>query len=283
MTRRTLTTSLILVLATAAVSLGAQRFPRPELPKDYVYPVHELPAAQSDLWEVGAVVLLVVGLVAAAWLALKRRSRVGLFVLMLLALLYFGFFRRGCVCPIGSIHHIAAGIFDSGFTPSIIVLCFFTLPLVAALFFGRVFCSSVCPLGAIQDVVLLKPTRVPRWLEHGLRFFAYAYLGLAVLFTATGAGFIICRYDPFVSIFRLSGSLEMFILGGGILLIATVVGRPYCRFLCPYGALLSLFSRWSWRRIDITPDECVVCSLCHDACPYDSIEMPTPQGADDES
>jgi hypothetical protein len=49
--------------------------------------------------------------------------------------------------------------------------------------------------------VLIRPVAVPGWLESGLRLFAYAYLGAAVLFAATGSAFIICRYDPFVGFF----------------------------------------------------------------------------------
>jgi polyferredoxin len=92
-----------------------------------------------------------------------------------------------------------------------------------------------------------------------------------VLFAATGTSFLICRFDPFVSFFRLSGSLTMFIAGAAFLIVGTVVGRPYCRFLCPYGALLNLFSRFSRRNVTVTPDECVVCGLCKNACPFDAI------------
>ncbi len=275
MTRHVLTLSPIFLVALTSLANAAQRFPRPELPDTYVYPAQETPPAQSVAWEVGAVVLLAVALAAATWLVFKRRSRAGIFVLMLLALLYFGFIRRGCVCPVGSVHHVTASLFDGGFALPFIVVLFFALPLVAALLFGRVFCSAVCPLGAIQDVVLLKPAKVPRWLEHVLGFLAYAYLGLAVLFTVTGAGFIICRYDPFIAIFRLSGPLQMFILGGAILLLATLIGRPYCRFLCPYGVLLRLCSKISWKRVTITPDECITCRLCEEACPFGAIEPPT--------
>jgi NAD-dependent dihydropyrimidine dehydrogenase PreA subunit len=46
--------------------------------------------------------------------------------------------------------------------------------------------------------------------------------------------------------------------------------------------LLSLGSRFAWRHATITPDECVVCSLCEDSCPFNAIEQPTPEGADEE-
>jgi polyferredoxin len=194
---------------------------------------------------------------------------------MAASLFYFGFWREGCVCPIGAIQNVTLALFDSSYAMPLGVLAFFLLPLVFALFFGRAFCAAVCPLGAVQDVVLARPLRVPPWLEHGLRLLAYVYLGLAVLFAATGSAFVICQYDPFVGFFRVSGSTSMLILGGCMLLVGIFVGRPYCRFLCPYGVLLGLLSRASSRRVTITPDECVHCRLCEDACPFGAIQRPT--------
>jgi NAD-dependent dihydropyrimidine dehydrogenase PreA subunit len=102
------------------------------------------------------------------------------------------------------------------------------------------------------------------------------YLGLAVLFAATGAQFIICRFDPFVSLYRLGGSVEILALGACFLLLGTVVARPYCRFLCPYGVLLGWLSRLSYRHATITPDTCIQCRLCEESCPFDAIRPPTP-------
>ena len=139
------------------------------------------------------------------------------------------------------------------------------------LLFGRAFCGGVCPLGAIQDVVAFRPIQVPTWLAGALSLLAHVYLALAVLLAATGSAFLICRYDPFVAMFRLSGQVSMLVLGGCMLLIGVFVARPYCRFLCPYGVLLGWASKLSWKRVTITPDECIQCRLCEDACPFGAI------------
>ena len=113
------------------------------------------------------------------------------------------------------------------------VIAFFALPIIVALFSGRAFCAGVCPQGALQDFFLLKPVKVPLWLEHGLGVIPYIFLGAGIAYAATGTGFVICRYDPFVPIFRLSGSFFIFSAGVSFLILGMFVGRPYCRFLCP--------------------------------------------------
>ncbi|MHC4641257.1 MAG: 4Fe-4S binding protein, partial [Planctomycetota bacterium] len=197
------------------------------------------------------------------------------FVMMIFSLIYFGFWRKGCVCPIGAIQNITLSFFDPGYAVPIVVTLFFLLPFMFTLFFGRTFCAAVCPLGAIQDLVLLRPTSLPEWLENGLRLFAYVYLAAAVLFAATGSAFIICRYDPFVSFFRLSGSFNMLILGACFLFIGMFIGRPYCRFICPYGVILRQLSRISKWKVTITPDDCIKCRLCEESCPFGAIKTPT--------
>jgi ferredoxin len=154
------------------------------------------------------------------------------------------------------------------------VLAFFLLPLIFALFSGRVFCSGVCPHGALQDLVLVKPLKVPFWLEQGLSVLPYVYLGAGVIFAATGSAFIVCQYDPFVPLFRMSGRVLMVATGAALLLLGMFVGRPYCRFLCPYGALLRVSSLLSKLRVRVTPDFCTQCRMCESACPFGAMREP---------
>lgn len=261
-------------LLVAPAAADEMRFPKPEFQSGYDFPRTTTPVPTSEWQQWIDVGVLFAALSLASWLAVKKRSRKGLFALMLFSLAYFGFYKQGCVCPIGAIQNVALGLAEPGYAIPLTVLIFFLLPLVFALFLGRVFCSSVCALGAIQDLMLLKPVKVPKRVGLLLGMLPYAYLGTGVLLAATGTGFIICRYDPFIGFFRLNGNAPYLYLGAGFLLIGMFVGRPYCRFLCPYGVLLGWMSRFSKWHLSITPTSCVQCRLCEESCPFDHIDLP---------
>jgi polyferredoxin len=264
-----------LLACAGSPAAGAERFPPPEFTTGYELPAPTTPHPRPDLYEYLDVAVLFVALSLASYFAIRRRSRRWLSLLSIGSLAYFGFYRWGCVCPIGAVQNVTLTVCDAGYAIPLTVLAFFTLPLLFTLLFGRTFCGAVCPLGAIQDVVVLRPVAVPSWLERGLGLLPFVYLGLAVLLAALGSSFIICNYDPFVGFFRLSGDFNILVLGACLLVIGLFVGRPYCRYLCPYGAILGLLSRVSWRRVTITPDRCITCRLCEDACPFGAIREPT--------
>jgi len=272
--RRWVLLMLLLGGLASLVRADEMRFPAPEFAGGYEFPETTVPAPTAPLQQWVDVGVLLGALGLAAWLAIKRRSRRGLFWLMLFSLGYFGFYKQGCVCPIGSIQNVSLSLFDSHYAIPITVLIFFVLPLVFALFFGRVFCSSVCALGAIQDLVILKPVQLSKRVTTGLSMIPYVYIGVAVLFAATGSGFVICRYDPFIGFFRLNGNSPYLYLGAAFLLAGVFVARPYCRFFCPYGVLLGWMSRFSKWHLTITPTVCVDCRLCEASCPFDYIDKP---------
>ncbi len=273
---RSVTVAALLALAAVGVQAAPPpaRFPQPEFESGYVQPLTSVPLPRSLALEYADVGVLTAALALASWLALRRRSRGGLVALTLFTVGYFGFFRRGCVCPVGAIQDVVTVLADPAQAIPWTVAAFFLLPLVFAALFGRVFCAAVCPLGALQELVLWKPVRVPSWLSAPLKMMPVIYLGLAVLLAATGADYLICRTDPFIGFYRLGGPRPMLLAGGLLLVLGLFVGRPYCRFLCPYGVLLGWVSRFAFRHATITPDGCVNCRLCEPACPYDCVRVP---------
>ncbi len=251
--------------------LAQQRFPKPEFESGYVYPEQLQPSPRNQAWIYIDIVALIAALSATAWFAVKKHSRRGIILMSVFSLIYFGFLREGCICPVGSIQNVSLALFNDDYSIPFNVLLFFLIPLLFAIAYGRVFCAGVCPLGAIQELTGLKPVRLPGIIETFLASIPFIYLALAVVFAATNSRFIICKYDPFVGIFRLNAPYTIAIFGGLLLLSGIFLNRPYCRFLCPYGVLLNIFSRFAGRHVTITPAECTNCRLCEESCPYDAI------------
>lgn len=269
--------ALVLVLWAFAAT-AEFRFPMPEFESGYKYPDMSVPPP-AKIPVLVDISVLSLTLAATAFAVLRLRSRKAVFCIALFSLIYFGFYRKGCICPVGSIQNVLDFIFGNVAAVPLVVAVFFILPLVFALYFGRVFCAAVCPLGAAQEMCAVYPVQVPSAVESVLGLLPYAYLGLATLSVGMGAGYIICQYDPFVGFFRQGATFGMLLTGGILLLIGVFVARPYCRYLCPYGVLLRWASRFSKWHASITPAECTQCRLCEDSCPYGAISIPVPEDA----
>lgn len=285
--RRLLVPAIALAVLASLASTGLvaqyQRQP-PDFGASYSFPTPTHPEPREYFVRILDVAMLALGLGLAAWLILKRRSRTGVVWLSLGAIAYFGFYRKGCICPIGSIQNVVLTLVDPRYRISFGVIAFFFMPLAATLLFGRVFCGGVCALGAVQDLVLVRAVTVPPRLDRALGAIKYVYLGLAVLFAGwglhvavgswhldLGRRFLICEWDPFIGLFRITGPFHMLAIGAAFIAGGMFVGRPYCRWLCPYGGVLALLSRVAWKNVSITPGKETDCGLCAGACAFGAI------------
>ena len=268
------TFSILMGVLGSSRALAVARFPKPDFTSGYKYPdiVHGLP--NESFWNVLDIVLLVGMMALVVWAAYRKRSRAVMVTTSVVSVLYFGFFRSGCVCSVGSIQNVVLAAVDSGYHLPWYVLLVFILPILFALLFGRVFCSGVCPLGALQELVNVRNFRLSRAVSATLSIIPWIYLAFTILYAATRSQFLICRLDPFVGIFRLGGDLGVLTFGIVLLVMSIFIGRPFCQFLCPYGAVLSVFSSLSWKKVEITGKGCINCALCGVSCPVDAIRAP---------
>ena len=256
------------------IAQAQNRFPKPDFESGYQYPDLQYAVPNETLWVILDLLLLVALMGIVTWALYKRHTRGPIFWVSLISVGYFGFFREGCVCSIGSIQNIALALVDESYHLPLTVLLFFLLPILFAFLFGRVFCAGVCPFGALQELVNVKNYRISEAISAALKVIPWLYLIFAVLYAVTRSQFIICQFDPFIGIFRLGGDMGLILFGALLLVMSIFTGRPFCRFLCPYGALLSLFSSVSIWKIKLTRKSCINCELCHNSCPVDAIRPP---------
>ena len=265
--------TLTLALASLAAK-AVSRFPRPDVESGYQYPEYAYAVPNERLWDFLDVAMLLILLGIVTWAVYRKRTRGPILWTSVVSVAYFGFFRGGCVCSIGAIQNIALAFVDNSYQLPLAVFLFFMLPILFAFLFGRVFCAGVCPFGALQDLVNVKNFRLNKAVAGALSVIPWIYLAFALLYALTRTRFLICQFDPFIGIFRLGGDIGILTFGIVLLVMSVFTGRPFCRFLCPYGALLSIFSAVSLFKVEITKKACINCELCHQSCPVDAIDAP---------
>jgi len=153
-----------------------------------------------------------------------------------------------------------------------------------SLFLKRGFCSWVCPFGLLGDYlerihryVLHRRLSLPRVLDYPLRSIKYLLLlfFLWAIFLRMDVGQLAQFIDsPFNRIadvkmlqFFAAPSPITVIVVGVLLGLSLLVPFFWCRYLCPYGALLGALSALSPFKIRRNRQSCVGCRRCTQVCP----------------
>jgi polyferredoxin len=156
--------------------------------------------------------------------------------------------------------------------------------IILSLCLRRSFCSWICPIGTIEEllwkrgfVLLKRNIRLPHWLDVTLRSLKYLLLAFFIGFifllmpAEQVGGFIASDYNKIADV-RL---LDFFLHLSGLPLLVIVLllvlslplRNPFCRFLCPYGALLGLVALFSPLKVSRDQSSCVACGVCSQFCP----------------
>ena len=189
-------------------------------------------------------------------------------------------------CPIGSLQ---ATLNAREYRISMYVV---GLLVIFGTFLGRVVCGFFCPFGLVQDLLYKIPfVKKIRSLpgEKFLRYFRFVFLLVFVLllpafvadFTGLGEPWF-CKWVCPVG--TLEGGIPLVLLNSAMrgaagfifrwkllilvltLLSSIVIYRPFCRYVCPLGAIYGIFNKISFYRFKIDSEKCTKCGACQKIC-----------------
>lgn len=197
-------------------------------------------------------------------------------------------------CPIGAFQSVVG---NSKFSFSYYVTG--TLILLGVLL-GRFICGFLCPFGWFQDLLhkipskkistsKLKPLRL---IKYAVLLFSVVLLP-ALLVNDVGLGEpIFCKYICPQGV--LEGAIPLSIVDSGIratlgllfawkftilvvlILLSVFIYRPFCKWICPLGAIYGLMNRVSMTQMNVDKNKCVSCGKCAKACKMDVDVTKTP-------
>jgi ferredoxin len=189
-------------------------------------------------------------------------------------------------CPIGAVQAVVG---SAKYNAPYYLIGFFLL--IGGLL-GRFICGFLCPFGLVQELLHRIPFPVKAGSFRGdrlLRFVKYAVLAIFVVLlplivvnVAGGGAPWFCKWIcpagtleggiPLLSassmLRAVAGALFVWKAGllAAILFISIIICRPFCKYLCPLGAIYALLNKHSMLRYRVDADACTHCGACAKAC-----------------
>lgn len=189
--------------------------------------------------------------------------------------------------PISSLislkYWLVTGIFNRVHPSGLIILM---VVLLTALLLKRGFCSWVCPFGLLTEYlnhihrfIFRKNVRIPRWLDYPLRSLKYLLLAFfmwAIIIKMDAFALDYFIYSPYNMVadikmlyfFKHISAFAFWVLVS-LFVFSILIRNFWCRYLCPYGALLGVLSFLSVFKIHRNEQTCTSCLQCTRACPVD--------------
>ena len=190
-------------------------------------------------------------------------------------------------CPIGSLQAVLS---SAKFRFSFYLLGFF---LLVGTLLGRLVCGFLCPFGLIQELLQkipfpnkVKTFRGDRMLRYAKYIILLVFVVLLPLFVADAAGNgspWFCKWIcpvgtleggiPLVSTNTMLQDAVGFLFKYKLailavtILLSIIVYRPFCKYICPLGAIYAVFNMVSIHRYNVNESKCTHCGRCASACP----------------
>lgn len=197
-------------------------------------------------------------------------------------------------CPIGAFQAVVG---SSKFKFTYYITGFFIL---LGVLFGRFICGFLCPFGWFQDLLHKLPGKKLSTAKlKPLRYLKYLILVVFVILLPALATNSLGMGDPFFCKYLcpqgvLEGAIPLSLANSGIraalghlftfkfailvlvILLSILFYRPFCKWICPLGAIYSLFNSVSFLKLRVDSEKCVGCQKCSHACKMDVNVTDTP-------
>jgi polyferredoxin len=185
------------------------------------------------------------------------------------------------VCPFGGVEtlytFVVSGLLVKKIHTASLALA--GIVMLLSVLFGPVFCGWVCPLGTVQEWVGKLGRKlfrrrynhfVPARLDRYLRYSRYGVLLWVLYVTATSGVLVFEAYDPYYALFNF-WSTEVawtaLLILSLVLLGSIFVERPWCKYACPYGAVLGITNLFRVFSIKRSTTTCKADGACSIMCP----------------
>lgn len=168
------------------------------------------------------------------------------------------------------------------FHPAALIM--FVAILAVSVFLKKGFCGWICPIGTVSQYLWMagekifgRNFRLEKYTDIAMRSIKYFVMALFLLLIGVAMMpnmmvlFFISDYYRIVDVktmqFFTNMSATTFWVLSGILLLSLLYKNFWCRYLCPYGALLGLVSKVSPLKVVRSAEKCIHCHACSKNCP----------------